>query len=211
MMGHVDAGKGEPRQLPTNSAVASRLAFYADSNGLGILAPRNWHCFEIYGSDGAFLVVSPTPISNDSILAARRPQGFTHPVIVLNSINGFTSGRDEVSPVVNRVFPRHRAFVINSARNMDQPIPRQKPPFPGDQLHYLSPDVVEYTTRPHHEGLGTQGFLRPTNLEITGVDILVKEGKDCCDLVSLAIRLAPADAALAGTIRQQLERETAPQ
>jgi hypothetical protein len=207
MSGHVDAPSGTPRQFPIPVGTAERLALYSVAEGPSVLAPRGWNCYEIYGSDGAFLVVSPLPVSVEAILAMRRPAGYTQPVVILSLIDGFTSGRDEVSPVVNRVFPKHREFVADAAANMDQPIPRFKGPFAGDRLHYLSSETVEYTTPAHREGLGTLGFLRPSALPITGVEILEKEGGDCCDLTSLAIRLAPGDAALGAVIRQQVERE----
>ena len=206
MSGPITATTGPPRSFPIPADAASRLAFYSVADGLGVLAPRSWHCYQVYGSDGAFLLVSPDPITAETIYAARRPKGFSGPVIALSFINGFTSGRDEVSPVINRVFPKHRAFVIEAARNMDQPIPRPKRPFPADKLHYLSDEVVEYTTAPHREGLGTVGFIRPSDIPITGVELLSKDAGDCCDLTSLAMRLAPSDASLATVIRQQVER-----
>ena len=50
--------------LPTN--MAQRLAYYAASGAPGVLAPRGWHCFGLYGSNGSRLIVVPRPLaSND--------------------------------------------------------------------------------------------------------------------------------------------------
>ena len=46
--------------IPTPDA--GQLALYAAA-GLHVLAPRGWHCVEIYGSGGAFLLVTPHPYS----------------------------------------------------------------------------------------------------------------------------------------------------
>src|ERR1017187_210346 len=102
MSGPVAAPSGQPRPLSIPLDAASRLTYYSDSSdsgGLGVLAPRGWHCYETYGSDGAYLIVSPKPVSADTIYAVRRPQGFTEPVVVLSWNDGFTSGREEVSAV----------------------------------------------------------------------------------------------------------------
>jgi hypothetical protein len=209
MSGPVSAPSDDPHKLPIPFDAAQRLALYSDANGFSVIAPRGWHCYEVYGSDGAFLIVSPYPVSEDTILSARRPKGFVHPVVVFSAIDGFTSGRDEVSPIINRVFPKHRAFVINAAKEMDQPVPRKQAPFRSDKLHYLSKDAVEYKTPANREGLGTASFLRPSVLAITGVEILVKDRGDCCDLTSLAVRLAPSDEALAPVINRYIEHEAA--
>ena len=204
MSGPVPAPSGEPRRIPIPADAAAHLALYSDGNGLDVLAPRGWHCYEVYGSDGGFLFVSPNSLSAETIYS---PHGFTEPVVILSAIDGFTSGRDEVSAVINHVFPEHRAFVVNAAKEMDQPVPGYRGPFPGDKLHHISKNVVEYTTPAHREGIGTMRFLRASTLPTIGVEILSKDSGECCNLTSLDVRLAPTDAALAGVIRSQLEHE----
>ena len=50
----------KPRNTPVlASSVARQLAFYAASDGPGVLAPRGWHCFGVYGSNGSGLLVTP--------------------------------------------------------------------------------------------------------------------------------------------------------
>src|SRR5438477_11337899 len=43
----------------TSSDVAPKLAYYKAKDSIGVLAPRGWHCFGLYGSNGTILIVAP--------------------------------------------------------------------------------------------------------------------------------------------------------
>lgn len=82
-----------------DASVAKGLAYYESGVGRGVLAPRGWFCFGVYGSSGSALLVRPEPI--DSFSGYRIP--LTGPVVEVNNISGATSGRFEVARVVARV------------------------------------------------------------------------------------------------------------
>jgi hypothetical protein len=75
--------------------------------GLGVLAPRGWHCFSTYGSNGSNLFVSPVPIDGKALFSADW-KGFMGDVVQLSVMDGGTSGRFEVAKVVARVFPAYK-------------------------------------------------------------------------------------------------------
>ena len=171
------------------------------------LAPRGWHCFNVYGSDGAFLAVTPEAMGYDAIVAILRSTGFEGRAVIHNYTLGFTSGRDEIAPVIQRVFPAHMKFARNAAANNDEPPPHYVGPYPEDRLRYLSNEAVEFETPAHREGIGTlQSHLRPDDGEIVGAHLLVLDRGDCCDLVSVAVRLPATDRALAFTVDHQAGR-----
>jgi hypothetical protein len=98
-------GQAGPRPLPTeekviqlNPAVAEKLAYYESSVSRGILAPRGWSCYGVYGSSGSAFVVTPEPIALEWPLVG--------PIVEVDSTSGDTSGRLEVATVVVRVFPK---------------------------------------------------------------------------------------------------------
>jgi hypothetical protein len=78
-------------------------------------APRGWHCFETYGSNGNSLFVSPQPIDG-KMLFSDTWKGFAGPVIQISVEDGGTSGRFDVARMIAHVFPAHRSFVrkVNS-------------------------------------------------------------------------------------------------
>jgi hypothetical protein len=210
MSGPVAAPHGRPKPLHIPPAAAARLAYYVVSSNLSVLGPRGWHCHDIYGSGGDELLLTPDSRDLDRLLATTDFTTFTGPIIELDWHDGMTSGRDEVAPVIARVFHAHKSFAANAAAEYDNPPHYTAHPYPADTLHYLSREALEYLTPPHAQGLGTSTRLRPSGLPITGAQILITDDGDCCDLVSLAIRLPPADAALAPIILHQLEHDTHP-
>ena len=69
------------REPPTAPLLqAPELAFYASAD-LGVLAPRDWHCVGLYGSNGAILIVTLEPHSADDLLKSN--SGLTGPAIQL--------------------------------------------------------------------------------------------------------------------------------
>ncbi|HVN17333.1 MAG TPA: hypothetical protein VMU05_01125 [Dongiaceae bacterium] len=101
--------------MAISAGAAERLAYYKAEYGVGVLAPRGWHCFGTYGSNGATLYVSPDPINAADLLSTSW-KGFAGPAIQISVAEGGTSGRFEVAKTIARVFPKHKAFVCASNR-----------------------------------------------------------------------------------------------
>ncbi len=181
-----------------------QLAYYAATNSIGVLAPRGWHCFGTYGSSGDTLYVSPEPLDAKQLFSDTW-HGFTGPAIQLSSISGDTSGRFTVASVIARVFPAYRAFVKKvKAEGAGGNFPSG--PYPNDKLIHKGKRVIEYTTPPQADGLGTASRLQKNDGPIRGVAVLTG---DTPDLVMLSVRLPPALRTLTPYIVQQVEREAA--
>ena len=195
---------GTPKRITISARAAQHLAWYQAENSPGVLAPRGWHCFGTYGSNGSSLFVAPQPLSSHFFFS-HTDHTFTGPVIQISSMFGDTSGRFSVASTIARVFPAHRDFA-ESVRNEHLGIDvLPTGPAPTDKLHYLSNEVVEYTTPANSDGEGTHSLLSKSPLPITGVEILSGEELNC---TSLAVRLPPGLAYLAPEIIHELERRT---
>jgi hypothetical protein len=186
-----------------NPEAAGKLAYYSDSMGVGVLAPRGWSCFGTYGSNGSTLYVSPAPLDTANL----GPE-FTGPVIQASVSFGGTSGRFEVAHTITQVFPAHLAFARKVIREGFQPAASFRVgPFPHDRLTRRGTDMVEYLTPPNSDGLGvTESRLKPSDEPISGVALL--QGEDT-DLLFLAARLPPDLADLTATIVLQFEKDAA--
>jgi len=203
--GPVNAPRGTTVVLPVAAELARRLSYYKPEGGFGVLAPRGWHCFQIYGSNGSALYVGPQPmVASD--LSTGTWSGFAGPIIELLYEYGGTSGRFTVAEIIARVFPTHREFVdkvieegFASADSF------QFGPFPNDSLAYRTRDVVEFQTPSDADGLGTYSRLRKNAEPINGVAILVGETPD---LALLSVRLPQSQPDLKSAIIHQLVRET---
>jgi hypothetical protein len=120
---------------------------------------------------------------------------------------GGTSGRFEVARIVARVFPVYKAFVTGVRTKFDEPAGAYTfGPYPEDTLTYKSNRVVEYTTPPQTEGLGTQSRLSRNGSPIAGVAMLIG---DAPDLLLLAVRLPGNLRGLTPAIVHQVERDAA--
>lgn len=193
-VGPLDPPKATTQLVHIPKQAGQQLAFYKAEQGYGVLAPRGWHCFETYGSNGSSLFVSPQPIDAKTLFSDNW-KGFTGRVIQLSIENGGTSGRFGVARMIARVFPSHRSFVrkviaegIEPAKNFPSG------PYPNDKLVYRTKDLVEYQTPPQTEGLGTRSRLLKNTDPVCGVAMLVglvKEGEP--SLLFLAVRL-PSEA-----------------
>jgi hypothetical protein len=95
--------------VPIRSAIAAKLAFYKSANGLGLLAPRGWHCYGTVGSGGSQLFVTPEPVNLREYFSNAWP-GFQGQVVQLVRRLGDTPGRFNVAEVIMRVFPERRSF-----------------------------------------------------------------------------------------------------
>lgn len=199
--GPVDAPKGADQVVPINADAARKLAFYQASLGPGVLAPRGWHCFGLYGSSGVTLYVTRESIHTADLLSSDW-HGFAGPAVQASNTNGDTSGRFEVARVIARAFPIRRAFLQNV---IDEGLAPAKDflfgPYPKDKLIVQTDRLVQFRTPPHSEGLGTMSGLRANDDPVDGVAIL--DGPTP-DLLMLGVRLPPEQRDLAAVIIQDL-------
>lgn len=205
--GTSDAPQGHSKELRIAPEVAAHLAWYQapdDVDKLGALAPRGWHCFATYGSNGTTLLIAPEPMDADKILLHKNWNGFTGPAIELSVRYSGTSGRVEVAHVIARVFPAHHDFAKKvMAEQLDPPSNYQFSPFPTDKLHYHGPDFVEYTTPAHADGIGTISSLKAGDQPILGFALL----HDGMSLTQFNIRLPSDLESLAPTL-VKLEKQS---
>jgi hypothetical protein len=195
-------GQQGPQPAPRRGAVpavpapaAAQLAYYA-SGDLGVLAPRGWHCFGLYGSNGSILIVTPEPHGARDLLASP-PSPLRGPAVQISSSSGGTSGRFEVANVIARAFPAQMAFARRvAAEGIGDPLPRG--PYPTDHMARLRPNAAGYTTPAGREGLGTDSRLVPSDRPIDGLAVLDTSGD--WNLLKLDVRLPAAQAGLATPI-----------
>jgi len=192
--------------LPITAEAAPQLAYY--EAGVGVLAPRGWHCFGTYGSNGTALYVSPDQISFDEIVS-NTWKGSAGPAVEIQVNDGGTSGRFAVARMIARVFPDHKAFADNVIKEGIEPASDfPSGPYADDKLTYRSKEIVEYETPADTAGLGTMSRLKKSAEPINGVAILVGPAEQP-SLVQLSARLPANLSALAPLIIQQTERDTA--
>jgi hypothetical protein len=203
-VGPVKAPSGKGKVVSVPAEAAKRLAYYKSEQGFGVLAPRGWHCFGVYGSNGYALYVSPEPVTANNVLSSTW-SGLTGLAIELAGEVGDTSGRFGVARVIARVFPDHKSFVERVIAEGIEPASSFPPgPYPEDKLTYRNKQVVEYQTPANTEGLGTNSRLKKNANPINGVAILIG---DAPDLILLAVRLSPEVTGLESAVIQQLERD----
>ena len=204
-VGPLDAPTGQAPAIKVPAAAARRLVYYKAENGMGVLAPRGWHCFSTYGSNGTSLFVSPEAMDATSILSTGW-KGFAGPAIQISVADGGTSGRLQVAKVIARVFPNRRQFVQNViAEGIEPASSFPAGPYPHDQLTHRGKNVVEYETPANMAGLGTASRLQTNSSPIRGVAILLSD--DSTSLIQLSARLSEQDRDLITAIVQQVERE----
>lgn len=202
--GPVKAPKPHPVRLAIAPAIAARLAYYKAEDGPGVLAPRGWHCFSTYGSNGSSLYLSPDPISGQQLLSSAW-KGFSGDAVQVSQSVGDTSGRFEVARAIGRVFPDRKDYVQDIISEGIEPASAfPAGPYPTDKLQRRGKDVVEFETPPNAKGLGTDSRLVPNASPIRGVLMLFGEEPN---LIHASIRLANADLDLVPLILKQLEDE----
>jgi len=200
--GPADAPKGASKSVAISQEEARGLAYYESGNGLGVLAPRGWYCFGIYGSGGDSLAVSPRPIDTIELFSTDW-KGFAGPAIDISHRFGDTFGRFAVAEVIARVFPAYKAFAIRVMKEGLQN-PFAFGPYPSDTLIYKSNKAVEYKTPAQTEGLGTHSWLLKNAYPIEGVAMLIGKTPD---LLLLSVRLPPELTELTSAIVGQVERD----
>ena len=209
-VGCASDGQAGPQAAPTgpsqavaiSAAAAQRLAWYKAQYGPGVLAPRGWHCFSTYGSDGSNLFVSPDAIDSATLLSVNW-KGFTGPAIQISIAEGGTSGRFEVAKVIARVFPAYKQFAQNViAEGIEPASDFPSGPYATDKLTYRGTNTVEFETPANAAGLGTDSRLLPNASPIDGVDLI--SGQDT-DLIQLSARVSAKDRDLIPLIVKQVE------
>lgn len=195
--------KPTPR-LPV--AVASRLAYYAATD-YGVLAPRGWRCFSLYGSSGASVYVTPGAIDGRRLLGNDNFR-FRGEAVEFSYMLGGTSGRFEVADISSRLFPIAHAYVNRVAREQKDigglPLQISGKPFPDDRIIRRTNMVVRLVTPPRKQGFGTNAKLAPNDAPIEGLAALIR-APGGFDLIELNIRLPQKDADLVSTIQSIAE------
>lgn len=200
--GPVKAPSSQSVTNPIPSAAAQRLAYYKAQYGPGVLAPRGWHCFSTYGSDGSNLFVSPDAIDSKTLLSMDW-KGFTGAAIQISVSSGGTSGRFQVAKVIARVFPAYKQFAQNViAEGLEPASDFPSGPYANDKLTDRGTNVVEFETPANTQGLGTDSRLLPNASPIDGVAII--SGTDT-DLIQLSARVSAKDRDLIPLIVKQVE------
>ena len=204
-------GQVGPRRAPKAdhtpvlpSEVAQQLAYYAASDGPGVLAPRGWYCFGVYGSNGSGLVVTPEKLTPAAFF--KQPQFSTKGYgVELAYRYGGTSGRWAVAEAIARYFPRHRDFIQHNFQGLEiGPLPSG--PYPQDRFTERTDKLVQYITPPLTKGAGTIWVLAPSAQPVQGLAMLVNES-DGPDLYRVNVRLPHAYRALAAVILASARRD----
>lgn len=166
---------------------AEQLALYAAA-GMKVLAPRGWHCIEMYGSGGSMLLVTPHPYTADTLPGFNTLVG---PAVEVVFLNGENSGRDQVAEVFSRLFPFKHQFIHDAAENSEPARRYPGGPFPTDRIFRRSHVEVDYTTPPHRDGMGTfESRLMPDTDAIAGTAVLARSnGVDSVVLLNVRLPL----------------------
>jgi hypothetical protein len=201
----LETPKGTAASVAVSGAAAKLLAYYGSALDLGVIAPRGWYCLAVNGSGGSFLFVSSQPIDAPRVFAPEF-RGFEGPAIeVSDRLSDQNGDRLDKAQIIARVFPAYRSYAKALLVGFDVPNDSyQFGPYPLDRLTYKSKNVVEYTTPPQREGLGTHSSLKKSAHPIEGVAILSGEPPD---VILLSVRLPHGLTGLAPEIVSQVERE----
>lgn len=186
-------------RVPANQA--ARLAYYAMGEGevgLGVLAPRGWHCIGLYGSDGKVLIVTPGKHSAEEFFAANKA-GLRSPAVEVRFSFGGTSGRYAVMDAIGRYFPGRRDYLRQMEKEGLVFSPFPAGPFAGDRIRTRSPTRVRFTTPANRKGEGTDWRLAPGSEPVEGIRIIL-DGDDGPSLLGVNVRLPPAQRGLTETI-----------
>ncbi|TWB09179.1 hypothetical protein FBZ89_1469 [Nitrospirillum amazonense] len=201
--------KGAVPSLPPALAAkaAGRLAYYAaakEAGGIGSFAPKGWHCFALYGSNGSQLLVTANALASpDLIKAAQHIEG---PALQLAWLEGDTSGRFEVAKISARLFPVAKDYVQGV---IDEGLSDKSDviwgPYPTDTVVRRSPTSVDFVTPAGRKGIGTDSHLNPGPLPVIGSAVLFPD--DDMALRELVMRLPPEMADLGPVIQAAFRPE----
>jgi hypothetical protein len=205
-VGPLKAPTGLAKAVTVSAEAAHRLAYYKAENGFGVLAPRGWHCFSTYGSDGSNLFVSLDPIDTTNLFSPDW-KGLSGEAVQVSVSSGGTSGRFAVARTIARVFPDFKAFAQQViAEGIEPASSFPSGPYPRDKLTYVDKKTVEFETPANTKGLGADSRLQIDASPIQGVAVLF--GSEM-DLVQLSVRLSEQDRDLMRLIVARIEGEVA--
>lgn len=193
-------GKGQTPTAP--AAVAGRLAWYA-SNDLGVLAPRGWHCFGLYGSNGSGLYVTPEGHGEDLF---DLPAPLTGPIVQAHYSLGSTSGRFEVARVTARLFPSQKAFVKSVQDEEALETGFVFGPYPTDRTTLVNDREARFETPAGQDGMGIGGRMAPGKDPILGYAGLTPDH----DLLWVGARLPAGERDLATAIVEAVRLDQEP-
>lgn len=186
----------QPHDAPVS--VADGLAWY-QSQELGVLAPRGWHCFALSGSNGGALFVTPEPHGED-LFKDDRP--LTGPIVLSRySVSG-TSGRFEVARMAARLFPSRKAFVEDVLA--EEGVNRKDYPFgpwKTDRMTRPWPMGVRAETPAGKAGAAVADRMGPGDLPTQGLIYMDIED----DLYAVSVRLPADKVGLADAILDDAE------
>lgn len=193
-----------PTVLPTPFALAAPLpaglTLYA-SQDLAAVGPVGWHCLQLYGSSGTFLMLRPEAFPQSDRAALEAQTG--GPGIQVSSTFGTTSGRFDVARTVARAFPNYQAYVQSVIQEGIEPASHfPSGPYPDDQITREGDRDVAFTTPPHTTGFGTESRLIANNSPIQGLLHLTTAH----DLMALQVRLPPSQSHLTQTVIEQTRK-----
>lgn len=114
-VGPIKPPKTIPMSFDLPPSAAKQLAYYRANGGYGVLGPRGWHCFELYGSGGSVLFITPRRFPPEQWLSAT----FDGPGIevdVPDSVSG--SGGSVVAMRLLRYFSKSHPELIERQREL---------------------------------------------------------------------------------------------
>jgi hypothetical protein len=197
--GTVNPLPGDAMNAPVDPLVAGQIAYYRGEYGLGVFAPRGWHCRAWYVANGNILVVTPKRIEPPYFPLPT----ISGPAVMFNASDAETSGRFRVAIVAAQLFPlvagdfiarvKQEHLIADSAFDPE--------PYPDDQINYLSDRFVAYTTPANHTGLGTDGMFEMSDLPVRGLTILNLQA-EANNLSEFRLRLPSGLNGVAETILQ---------
>jgi hypothetical protein len=193
---------GESMPAPVQPTLAEQLAYYQAEGSPGVYAPRGWSCRAWYGSSGSTLLVTPKRLEPPYFPLPK----ITGPTVMIQSSDTESSGRFHVAIVAAQLFPLLGQDLIVRVRleHLISDASFDVEHHPDDRLEYLSDRLVEYTTPPNRDGLGTDGLLEVSNLPIRGLTILNPDSETNA-LTEVRVRLP---GGLTGVMEAIMQLET---
>lgn len=168
-------------------SMARKLAYYRSAH-MAALAPRGWHCFGLYGSNGSILIVTPERHGTKDLIYKVSP--LIGPAVQISSSDSGTSGRFEVARIAARLFPKMKDFVQGV---IDEKIPFSSDagnfpygPYPTDIIRRQTDSDVEFETPANLDGMGTQSRLKKNSYPINGIARMSEDGA-----LMMVVRMPP--------------------
>ena len=194
-VGPVAPPLGDPVPVRIDSAIARQLAFYKGDTDPGVFAPKGWHCRLWYGSDGSFIIVTPSPPAH--VFPARLVSGLG---VEIGLSYGGTSGRFEVAKVSARFFPNIMHDFIQDVREAgllkDSDFVAR--PYSHDVVKKINDRMVEFETPANRNGFGTRTFTK-SNQSVRGIVALGLPSNEV-NLATIRVRLSAEQAPLVAAI-----------